>query len=107
MKMIKYILKKLYNENEKDIDCILRILLFIALLVINAHAIFYLINFFSETPEESILPSYLLGFFAIFIEDKLFNLVLHIIELKDRYEIEQKMEEYRKIKQKKEDYNND
>lgn len=107
MKMIKYILRKLYNENEEDIDCILRILLFIILLVINAHVIFYLINFFSETPEESILPSYVLGFFAIFIEAKLFNLVIHILELKDRYEIEQKMEECRNIKQKKEEYNND
>lgn len=107
MNMIKYILRKLYNENEEDIGAIVGTLSLIAAIFINGHIIYFVISLFTTIHEDYIYLCYVLGFFAIPVEGKLFEFITRIIELKDEYKMNQQMEEYRKIEYKKEEYKND
>ena len=107
MKMIKYILRKLYNENEEDIGAIVGVLIILVSIFINGNIIYFIISLFTTVHEDFIYLCYLLGFFTIPVEVKLFEFITRIIELKDEYKMNQQMEEYRKIEQKKEEYNND
>jgi hypothetical protein len=102
--MIKYIFKKLYDENEEDIECFIGIALLILAIYINAHIICYLVNLYSEQPEDFIMVCYALGFLALPVEIKIFEFVKRILELKDEYS---RNEEIKKIEQKKEEYMND
>ena len=102
--MIKYIFKKLYKENEEDIECIIGIILLLIVISINAHVICYVVNLYSEQSDGFIAVCYAFGFLALPVEIKIIEFVKRILELKDEYS---RNEEIKKIEQKKEEYRDD
>ena len=102
--MIKYIFKKLYDENREDIEFVIGGILLFTVLSINAHIICYVVNLYSKQPDGFIMVCYAFGFLALPVEIKIFEFVKRILELKDEYS---RNEEIKKIEQKKEEYRDD